>query len=396
MKQKKPFILLIVIYLAFISLGLPDGILGVAWPSIRDELAMPLESMGILTTSLLIMSAVSSFVSGRVLQKWGTGAVTFFSGLMTGCALLGYSLAPSFLWLLLCTVPLGFGQGAVDSGLNLFVAAHYSARHMNWLHCFWGIGASAGPMVMTFALLSLNWRSGYGIVSCVQLILSTVLLFSLLSGLWRVDFSLPGAPAAARRRSAGLHSLPDQALAVLLFFLYSGIEFSMGLWLNSVLVESRNVPVSLAGLSVTAYYASIMAGRFLSGIVVNRMGNLRMIRLGLLLAVGGAVCVWTLPGTWTILAGTVMIGLGLAPIYPCLMHETPDRFSKEVNEKLIGYQVGAACLGGSIIASGTGVLLSHNLELLFPIVIVLLAAAFSGNELLTHKAQKPVPEERPQ
>lgn len=384
--NKKAFILLAVIYLAFISLGLPDGVLGVAWPSIRSELGLPLESMGLLTTSLLVMSALSSFFSSRVLKRWGTGSVTFFSGLMTGLALLGYSLAPGFPWLLLCTIPLGFGQGAVDSGLNLYVAEHYSARHMNWLHCFWGIGASAGPTIMTLALVAFHWRIGYRIVSCIQLLLAAILLWSLCVKLWSVDFSAPGTSVHLRHSSAGLNAFPDQALAVLLFFLYSGIEFSIGLWLGSVLLESRGAPVPVAGLSVSAYYASIMAGRFLSGLFVNRMGNSRMIRLGLSLAVFGAVSVWLLPGSAAILTGTILMGLGLAPVYPCLMHETPDRFAPEVSEKLIGYQVGAACLGGSVIASGTGLLMSLSLELLFPVVILLLLAALLGNETLTRRA----------
>lgn len=386
-KYKKNMVLLTIIYLAFISLGLPDGVLGVAWPSIRATLGLPLETMGILTTSLLLMSAVSSFVSGHALRKWGTGGVTFVSGLMTGCALLGYSLAPRLPWLLLCTVPLGFGQGAVDSGLNLFVAEHYSSRHMNWLHCFWGFGASAGPAVMTLALVSLGWRSGYRILSAAQFCLTGVLLLSLVLGMWKIDFNAPGAAPPVRTENAGLHKISDQFLAVLLFFLYAGIEFSVGFWLNSVLVESRGMAVTLAGFCVTAYYASIMAGRFLSGIVVNRVGNLRMIRLGLLLAAGGVLLVMAVRHPFAAPVGTILTGLGLAPVYPCLMHETPSRFLKSVNDKLIGYQVGAACLGGSVIASGMGMVLSFSLELLFPVLILLIIAAYLANEALHRHAR---------
>lgn len=386
MKLQKNMALLMIIYLAFISLGLPDGVLGVAWPSIRASLGLPLEAMGILTTSLLLMSALSSFASGFALRRWGTGGVTFVSGLMTGCALLGYSLAPRLPWLLLCTIPLGFGQGAVDSGLNLFVAEHYSARHMNWLHCFWGAGASAGPAVMTLALVALGWRSGYRILAAAQLCLTAILLVSLLTGMWKIDFTSPEAAPPPRAENAGLHKSFDQLLAVLLFFLYAGIEFSVGFWLNSVLVESRGVAVPLAGFCVTAYYASIMAGRFFSGIVVNRMGNLRMIRLGLMLAACGALLVWCVPIPAAAPVGTVLTGLGLAPVYPCLMHETPNRFLKSVNDKLIGYQVGAACLGGSVIASGMGVILSVSLELLFPLLLLLLALAFTANETLNRHA----------
>lgn len=383
--KSKALILLGIIYLAFISLGLPDGVLGVAWPSIRAELGLPLESVGILTTLLLCMSAFSSVISGKILSKCGTGNITFISGLLTGGALLGFFLSPNFIWLILCTIPLGLGQGAVDSGLNLYVAKHYTARQMNWLHCFWGVGASLGPLIMTQTLaLHGEWRAGYRTVSVIQLSLSAILLISLLVRLWDKEPTSGDAGGGSEGAAGGsLEGISFQALAVLLFFLYSGIEFSCGIWINSLLVESRDIPVQLAGYAVTCFYAAIMLGRFFSGIAVNKIGNLRMIRLGLVLAAIGCILCVLSSAYIGILAGVAMVGMGLAPIYPCLMHETPRRFKKSVSDRLIGYQVGAACLGGSIISSGTGILLSRiSLELLFPILIVMIGISFFANETI--------------
>jgi fucose permease len=390
-KPNRYIILLIVIYLSFISLGLPDGVLGVAWPAIRTSLGLPLENLGILTTLLLCMSAVSSFMSGRVIAKWGTGRVALASGVFTGCALLGYSLSPGFWWIILFTIPLGLGQGAVDSGLNQYVAEHYSSRHMNWLHCFWGVGASLGPLIMTSALAHGNaWRQGYGTVSIIQLLLASLLLFSIIKGLWENQHQGGAGEADQIRPNAqdGLSKISEQILAMFLFFLYAAIEFSMGFWIYSVLIESRRMPVTLAGIATTSLYAAIMTGRFLTGFVVNKAGNMRMIRLGLLLAIAGCVCLGAGKSYAGEITGVVLVGLGLAPVYPCLMHETPTRFQKTVSDRLIGYQVGAACLGGSIGSSVVGIVLSHfSLELLFPILCIFLMASFAVNEILNHGAK---------
>lgn len=384
----RPVALLCIIYLAFVSLGLPDGVLGVAWPAIRGEMGLPLESVGLLLTLLLVLSAFSSVVSGFVLRRLGTGLTTMLSGVMTGIGLLGFVFAPGFWWLALCIVPLGLGQGAVDSGLNLYVARHYSSRHMNWLHCFWGVGAAAGPVIMTTALLTTGWREGYGSIAAIQLGLAAVLWWSLRAGLWadREDAASAADANPELCGDAGLFGVGDQTLAVLLFFLYVGMEYSVGLWLNSLLVESRGIPVARAGLTISAFYASIMAGRFFSGIVVNRLGNTGMIRAGLFLAAAGAGSLWFSSGYPLALAGAVLMGLGFAPVYPCLMHETPRRFRKNVSERLIGFQVGAACLGGSVVSSGLGFFMSRtSLEMLCPVLLILIVLTFTGNEILSYR-----------
>jgi Fucose permease len=391
--QKRKLALMLVIYLVFVGLGLPDGVLGVAWPSIREEMRLPLDSAGILTAVLFCMSALSSVACGRLLKKYGTGMVTAFSILMSGFALFAFSLSPNFLWLIVFAIPLGLGQGGIDTGVNLYVAEHYTARHMNWLHCFWGIGASVGPLIMTAALTGAGgWRKGYGRISGAQLAVAAVLLCSLIVGLWKKGQSenkSGQAESAAAQADSGLWRKHAQLLAVLLFFLYAGIEYAMGLWLNSVLVEARGIPIRLAGLSATAFYGAIMAGRFLTGIVVNRLGNMRMLRAGLILAVAGCVCSGLSRSFTGMIVGTVFIGLGLAPVYPCLIHITPARFKKSVTERLIGYQVGAAWVGGSVVSAVIGVLLSNfSLELLFPVQAFLIAIVFAVNEILHRNFKK--------
>lgn len=390
---KKPGknILIVIIFLAFTSLGFPDGITGVSWPAVRSAFSLPLGNLGIITTLLLCMSAISSFSSGHIIARFGTGRVTFFSAFLTGSALLGYSFSGDFLWILLFTIPLGLGQGAVDSGLNLYVAEHYTSRHMNWLHCFWGVGATLGPLIMTRALMQGNqWRLGYRTVSIIQLTIAAILFFSVVKGLWDEQKSKIGAVEQIHLQNAeiGLSSKGAQILAMLLFFLYAGLEFSVGAWMNSVLIESRHMPVYLAGVASSSFYATIMIGRFLSGFVVNKVGNTRMIRFDMALALAGLICLLTVKNDAGALIGIVMVGLGLASVFPCLMYETPIRFTKKVSDRLIGYQVGAACLGGSIISSGTGMLLSRfGLELLFPILIILLTLTFAANEILGHGAK---------
>ena len=384
--------LVIIIYLSFISLGLPDGVLGVAWPAIRTSMGLPLESVGILTTLLLCMSALSSIMSGRVIAKWGTGGVTLASALMTGGALLGFSLSPGFFWIVLLTIPLGLGQGAVDSGLNLYVAQHYSSRHMSWLHCFWGVGATMGPLIMTTALAHGSaWRVGYGAVAAIQLSLAAILCFSLVKRLWgerKLVTDNEKSKADHENDNQRLSSKNAQFLAVLSFFLYTGVEFSMSIWINSVLIESRHMPVYLAGIAAASLYGAIMIGRVILGFIVNKAGNMRMIRLGLLLTLTGIICIGVSKGSAGAITGVVMTGLGMAPVFPCLMHETPVRFKKSVCQRLIGYQGGAANLGGSILSSGIGIALSHfGLELLFPTLAVLLLAAFLVNEWLNHSAK---------
>ncbi len=375
-------LLLTVIYLAFISLGLPDGVFGVAWPDIRIEFGQPIQAAGIISILLMSFSALSSFTSGRVVGRFGTGKVTFISCLMTGLALWGYGLSPSYLWLIALAIPLGLGQGAVDSGLNNYVAQNYSSRHMNWLHCCWGIGASLGPFIMTWTMAhGGTWRGGYGHISLMQIVLALILLLSLK--LWKKNGS--GTENASETHIPGqtskLFKLPAAWLGVLLFFVYAGAEFSVGLWANSFLVESRHIPKTSAGLWITWYYGALMFGRFVTGLIVNQLGNRTLIRLGLGISGLGALCLF-IPGYPILLmVGLILMGFGYGPLYPCMMHETSARFDPVLTRTLIGYQVGTACLGGSLLTAGLGVLLGWGtLEILLPCLVGMIGTLFLLSE----------------
>ena len=368
-----PYLLLSIIYLAFISLGLPDSILGVAWPSMRTSLGMPLEAAGYIAIILTTCSAVSSVLSGPVNRRFGTGRVVLVSGILTATGLLGYSFAPSFVWVLVAALPLGFGQGGVDSSLNGYVAANYASRHMNWLHASWGIGATLGPIVMTAVMATgASWRLGYRALSGVQGILALLFLLSL--GLWVSKGRSVVAEGTDSKAEIGdevigrIHGMKhlEPWLQIGMYALYAACEFTVGIWTASMLIESRGMRPEIAGLMIAIYYASITGGRILTGFVADRFGNRKMVRAGLGLALFGALLL-AIALPWTAPLGLLCLGLGFAPVYPCLMHETPRRFDRHTFRTVIGFQVGAACLGGSFVPTAVGyAAASISLELVAP------------------------------
>jgi fucose permease len=350
-------LLLATVYLAFISLGLPDSVLGVAWPGMRASLGQDLASAGLITLVLTVGSALSSFVGGRVLARWGTGPVVTVSGLLTGLALLGFALSPSFALLLLLAVPLGLGAGAVDARLNQFVAAHYSARHMNWLHGCWGVGATLGPLIMASALTSATgWRQGYLWIGGVQL--GLVLLFVLVLPLWQ-RHQAQSVASAAVSPTTPKGPAPTLALwlAPALYLAYAAVEISIGLWAGSLLVDGRGLDAKTAALWVSCFFGAIMLGRFATGLLTLRLGNRQLVRLGIAVASVGAALFASnaLPAPLS-LAGLVLLGLGCAPIYPCLMHETARRFEPVTAAKVISRQVGFAYVGAAIVPAALGYL----------------------------------------
>jgi fucose permease len=366
-------ILLAIIYLAFISLGLPDSVLGVAWPAMRVDLAKPLEAAGIIAITLTSCSAAASFLSGPIVKKWGAGKVTLASCTLTGLGLSGYALSPSFGWVILSALPLGFGQGAVDSALNGYVAKHYASRHMNWLHASWGIGATLGPAIMTRFIAGEGWREGYRTLSVIQL--SLAVLFLLTLTLWgKKEEGQSGKDAEGKydtnkygkRRIHGFNRI-EGWIQIALYTFYAATEFTVGLWANSMLIESRGIEKERAGLWIALYYGGITVGRFLTGLAASRLGNRLLVRIGLGTAFAGALLLAFCRHPELSLAGLILIGIGLAPIYPCMMHETPERFDRHTYQTLIGFQVGAACLGGSFIPGLVGVVASRtSLEIIIP------------------------------
>jgi len=368
--------LLAVIYLAFVSLGLPDSVLGVAWPAMRLTFKEPLQSAGLVTFILTLSSAISSFASAVVLRRLGVGLVVTISGGLTGFALLGFALAPSFGWILLLTVPLGLGAGSVDAGLNHFVAEHYSSRHMNWLHGCWGIGATIGPFIMGSALAGVaGWQSGYYTIALIQLALSLVFLLTL--GLWKREHAVAApetdeADKAARRVLPGSFASWAPWLAPCLYLVYATVEIGTALWAASILVEHRKLDAPTAGVWVACFFGAIMVGRFAVGMVAVRLGNRKLVRWGLLIAMAGAV-LFSLDGLPAPLSlgGLILMGLGCAPVFPSLMHETMRRFDPATARTVVGRQVAFAYVGASLGPAGLGLLgATFGLASIMPTIVV--------------------------
>ncbi|CAM3997980.1 MFS transporter [Saccharibacillus endophyticus] len=382
---------LIVIYLAFISLGLPDSLLGAAWPVMRPDLGAPLESAGMLAMIVAAGTIVSSLASGKLITKLGTGPLTLISCLMTAAALLGFSFAPSLLWFALLAIPLGLGAGAVDAALNHYVATHYKAHHMSWLHCFWGLGATGGPLLMSYFIKEHDsWRSGYTAVAMIQFGLVIVLLVTL--PLWKKiaarraeNPTTEVAIGAANHDSATVPEsladeqpakqplrLPGVKMSLLAFLFYCGVETTVGLWGASFLVGARDVSAVTAAGWISLYYGGITIGRLITGFITLKVGNRALILAGQIISVIGAILLMLPLPDVVVLVGFVLIGLGFAPVYPGLIHETPARFGRANSAKLIGYQMAVAYTGTTFIPPLFGVLASQAGIGLFPIVTLLL------------------------
>ncbi len=352
------YALLALIYGAFISLGLPDSVLGVAWPQMRLSLDRPLASAGLVIFILTACSAASGFASGAVLARLGTGRVVAISGFLTALALLGFGFAPTFGWILLLTVPLGLGAGAVDAGLNHFVARHYDARHMNWLHGCWGIGATLGPMVMGLALAQgVGWQGGYRVIGAIQFVLALVFLVNLR--LWQHEPARQSSAQGTSRAAPVHRQTPAWApwMAAGLYLVYTSVELGTGLWAASILVEGRGKDAAHASVWVACFFGAIMIGRFAIGVVADRLGNRRLVRAGILTALVGAVlfAIGPLPDALSLM-GLVLLGLGCAPIYPSLMHEATRRFDADTARRVIGRQVAFAYVGCALGPAALGLL----------------------------------------
>lgn len=371
---------LIIIYLAFISLGLPDSLLGVSWSLMQSEFGAQFETAGLLFMTIAGGTIISSFASGALLKRFGTGIVTFVSVLMTAGALLGFYFAPSIFWLFICAIPLGLGAGAVDAGLNNYVASHYKAHHMSWLHCFWGVGATLGPVIMAQYISGQNsWRSGYLAIAGLQFVLVVILFFTL--PLWNKVAGNNNEIAAREQENtnSGLNEANSKnqkplqirgvKLALLAFLFYCGAEATMGLWGSSFLVNVKGLSVEVAAKWVSLYYAGITIGRLITGFITLKINNRTLIRMGQLIALVGAVLLFLpLPSTFS-LVGFIMVGLGLAPIFPCMLHETPKRFGQEHSQTIMGYQMAIAYTGSTFLPPLLGFIAAHSTIGTFPFFI---------------------------
>lgn len=382
-------LLLAVIYLAFISLGLPDALLGSGWPTMYTQLQVPFSYAGIISMIISAGTIVSSFFSDRLTRKFGAGLVTAVSVLLTAGALFGFSVSDSFYLLCIMAIPYGLGAGAVDAALNNYVALHYSSRHMSWLHCFWGVGAAASPYIMGFCLgKGLGWSRGYFSVSMIQIVITAILFISLPLWKSRTDEKEGGTePKGAeaeqiqkdQTKAASSKALSLQEILrikgapyiLITFFAYSAMESTTGLWASSYLVQYLLMEPEKAAKFASFFYLGITVGRFLCGFVADRMGDKALIRLGGGIAGAGILLVLIpFPVTTPALLGLVIIGFGCAPVYPAIIHSTPFYFGKENSQALIGIQMACAYVGSTFMPPLFGTLAARIGIWLYPVFLL--------------------------
>lgn len=375
--------LLPVIYLAFISLGLPDALLGAAWPSMYVPLGAGVSWAGgvsmIISAGTIVSSLASDWLNGRL----GTGKVTALSVATTAVALFGFSTCSQFWQLCVWAIPYGLGAGSVDAALNNYVALHYESRHMSWLHCMWGLGAAGGPVIMGWALAGGSWQSGYRIISILQVVLTAVIVFSL--PLWKTPAEAAGGDFTPEHRTLPqLLKVPGVPEVLCCFACYSGVETVTGMWAASYCTLTRGLDAVTAASWASLFYAGITIGRFLSGFLTMKFNDHQMIRLGqVLVAVGIALVL--LPGNALLLVGLVTIGLGCAPIYPSIIHETPANFGKSLSMAMTGVQMAAAYTGTTLLSPLFGVLAQNITMQLYPFFLLLMLVLMAVLSEQLHK-----------
>lgn len=397
-------LLLAIIYLAFISLGLPDSLLGSAWPTMYQQFGVPISYAGIISMIISAGTIVSSLQSDRLTKKLGTGKVTAISVAATAVALFGFSFSHSFWALCLWTIPYGLGAGSVDASLNNYVALHYESRHMSWLHCMWGVGATAGPYIMGIALsMGQGWNMGYRYIGIIQVVLTAVLVFSL--PLWKGRKSTTENLQNAEMEqllenvSEKADTTAEKALSLreilkiagakevmLCFFCYCALEQTAGLWASSYLTLHKGVSSETAAIFASLFYIGITVGRAISGFITMKLNDTQMVRLGQSIIVLGIMAM-VLPGSNVLaLAGLILIGLGCAPIYPCVIHSTPAHFGADKSQAIIGVQMAFAYIGILAMPPLFGVLASRISVALLPCYLfAILVVMVIMHELLTKK-----------
>ena len=353
-------LLLVIIYLSFISLGLPDALLGAAWPIMSQEFAVPVSYAGGISLIIAMGTVVSSLQSDRLTKWLGAGKVTAISVAMTAVAIYGFSVSGEYWQLCLWAIPYGLGAGSVDASLNNYVALHYASRHMSWLHCMWGLGASIGPYIMGIALTGgMGWNMGYGIIAVIQICLSAALFLSL--PLWKKRSDEPGengekAKPLTLKQIVGIRGAKEVMLA---FFCYCALEQTCILWGSSYFFLHIGLDEETAASLAALYMLGLTFGRFLNGFLTYKINDTNLIRLGEGL-IGLGVVVMLLPfGKWAAMIGLVLMGLGSAPIYPCIIHSTPDHFGEANSQALIGVQMASAYVGICCMPPLFGLLANH-------------------------------------
>ena len=371
--------LILLAYVAFIALGMPDGLLGVAWPSIRAGFSIPLDAIGMLLAAAVTGYMTSSFLSGTLISRMGVGNLLALSCALTGSALVSYTLVPTWWMMVALGVFAGLGAGAIDAGLNTYVAAHFGEGLMQWLHASYGIGVTLGPIIMTLALTNLDsWRVGYRVVGGFQFFMAACFVLTL--SLWNARDDAPKESEPEKKLTDYNTPMSETMrqtkvwLSVLLFFLYVGAEVTLGTWAYSLLTESRGVPPQIAGFWAGSYWATFTIGRILAGVYAKRMGINTLVQGGVVLAFIGAILLWWNPSESVNLLAVALMGFAVAPVFPAMMSGTSARVGDHFAANTIGMQMAAAGLGTAIIPSLIGVLARQTSLEVVPICLVILFA----------------------
>lgn len=385
-------ILLLIIYLAFISLGLPDSLLGAAWPIMYQEFSVPVSYAGGISMIISLGTIISSLQSDWLTKKLGTGRVTTISVFITAAALFGFSVSHSYAALCLWAIPYGLGAGSVDASLNNYVALRYESRHMSWLHCMWGVGASLGPYIMEYALTGgKNWNMGYRYIAVLQVVLTAILFFSL--PMWKknqiIDTKSFGEENTQVLSLRQIIRVSGAKEVMVTFFCYCAIEQTTGLWAASYLVLQQGISMQTAVGYASLFFIGITVGRAAAGFLTMKWNDTQMIRLGQGIILLGIICLGLPLGNVTSLSGLVMIGLGCAPIYPSIIHATPVCFGKDKSQAMIGVQMASAYVGTCLMPPVFGFIANHISISVFPIylLIILLCMAAMHEKMLSKVKQ---------
>jgi fucose permease len=380
LQEKKPITLLFIAFLGFIAIGIPGGLLSVAWIHIQDTFGLTLDAIGIALAGFTAGRLVTTFYSGRLLARLGGGRFLLIGCGLTALGLLGYALTPAWILLLVAAFVFGLGSGVLDAGLNTFVSAHYNAGQLNWLHACFGIGLTLGPIIMTTIVIDfgMSWRWGYGVAVILPVIVGACFLATLNQ--WELE-AKSGEP---NRRDSPIREtlrLPIVWLGLLMFFVYGGIEVGGGQLTNSLFIEGRQIDPRTSGTWISLYWASFTLGRMLIGIVINRIQPRTVVRMGMLAAVVGSAMIWIHIGDTFSFIGLALLGLALAPQFPTLIAETPGLVGTAHTANVIGFQIGAAGVGATILTGLAGVLAENlSLEAIGPYLLVVSAVLFLLNE----------------